>query len=206
MSLALWVSLAIAVAFWCLLFSPWITTGIGFWTLMPVAIGVLGLGGLFVDRGRWAARLRLRPAHIAIGIASAVLLYLIFAAGKHASTRLFGFAPGQIASIYGRRSEASPWWIAITLLLWIGPGEEIFWRGFVQHRLTQRLGGFRGLLAATALYAGVHAWAGNAMLLLAALLCGLFWGALYARYRSLWPGIISHALWDVAIFVLFPLR
>jgi uncharacterized protein len=206
MSAALGVWLAVAAAFWCLLFSPWIATGIGFWTLMPVAVGILGLGALAADRGRWALRLRWRPAHIAIGLAAAVLLYLIFAAGKYASTRLFGFAPGEIASIYGRRSEASPWWIALALLFWIGPGEEIFWRGFVQHRLTQSFGGWRGTLAATALYAGVHAWAGNAMLLLAALVCGLFWGALYARTRSLWPGIISHAAWDVAIFVLFPLR
>ena len=206
MSLALCIWLAIAAAFWCLLFAPWITTGIGFWTLMPIAVGILCLGALAADRGRWAARLRLRPAHIAIGIAAAALLYLIFAAGNYASTQLFGFAPNEIASIYDRRSGASPWWIALTLLLWIGPGEEIFWRGFVQHRLTHSLGGWRGTLAATALYAGVHAWAGNVMLLLAALVCGLFWGALYTRTRSLWPGIISHALWDVSIFVLFPLR
>jgi uncharacterized protein len=206
MSVALGAWLAVAAAFWCLLFAPWIATGIGFWTLMPLAIGVLGLGALATDPGRWAPRLRLRPVHIAIGLAAAVVLYLIFAVGNYASTRLFGFAPGEIASIYARRSEASPWWIALTLLLWIGPGEEIFWRGFVQHRLMQRYGSLRGMLAATAFYAGVHAWAGNAMLLLAALVCGLFWGALYTRTRSLWPGIISHALWDVAVFVLCPLR
>jgi hypothetical protein len=26
------------------------------------------------------------------------------------------------------------------------------------------------------------------------------------RFKSLWPGIISHALWDVVIFVLLPLN
>jgi membrane protease YdiL (CAAX protease family) len=43
------------------------------------------------------------------------------------------------------------------------------------------------------------------MLFLAALICGLFWGALFKRYRSVWPVLISHALWDVAIFLLFPI-
>jgi membrane protease YdiL (CAAX protease family) len=42
------------------------------------------------------------------------------------------------------------------------------------------------------------------VLLAAAALCGLFWGAMLLRYRSVWPGLISHALWDVAAFVLFP--
>jgi membrane protease YdiL (CAAX protease family) len=27
---------------------------------------------------------------------------------------------------------------------------------------------------------------------------------MFLRYRSVWPGLISHALWDVAAFVLFP--
>ena len=38
----------------------------------------------------------------------------------------------------------------------------------------------------------------------AAGLCGLFWGLLYMRTRSVWPGLVSHALWDLVIFVLAP--
>jgi membrane protease YdiL (CAAX protease family) len=43
------------------------------------------------------------------------------------------------------------------------------------------------------------------MLLVAAGVCGLFWGLLYWREQNLIPVIISHSLWDVMIFVLFPM-
>ena len=45
----------------------------------------------------------------------------------------------------------------------------------------------------------------NFMLLVAAAICGLFWGLIYQRERSLVPVIISHSLWDLIIFVLYPL-
>jgi len=35
---------------------------------------------------------------------------------------------------------------------------------------------------------------------------GLLWGALFAWTGSLVPGILSHALWDVLMFVLVPLQ
>jgi hypothetical protein len=31
---------------------------------------------------------------------------------------------------------------------------------------------------------------------------GLIWSGLFARYRSIWPGYISHILADTAIFVI----
>jgi len=62
------------------------------------------------------------------------------------------------------------------------------------------------MLCATLIYTIIHIWAFNLMLLGAALVCGLFWGVMFMRYRSAWPGIISHAIWDVTIFVLLPVR
>jgi uncharacterized protein len=31
---------------------------------------------------------------------------------------------------------------------------------------------------------------------------GVIWSALYLRYRSIWPGYLSHALADLAIFAI----
>lgn len=201
--------LLLALLFWALLFAPGLASrlvpGVGFWTLMPIAVGVLTAGALASEGRDFRRRLAFRANHLAIGLASAVLLYLVFVAGKQVSVRLFGFAAGEIAEIYGRRAEAGGLRIALSLLLWIGPGEELFWRGCVQHRLGLRLGPGRGLLAAALLYAGAHLWAANAMLAAAALVCGLAWGALYQWTGSLWPGIISHALWDALVFVWLPI-
>ena len=99
-----------------------------------------------------------------------------------------------------------PWLIGVLLLLLIGPGEELFWRGYVQQTMMQRWQPWMAWLIAAAVYAVVHVWAFNFMLFMAALICGLFWGSMYWKYRSVWPGIISHALWDVAIFVVWPIR
>ncbi|MHC4715797.1 MAG: CPBP family glutamic-type intramembrane protease, partial [Planctomycetota bacterium] len=63
----------------------------------------------------------------------------------------------------------------------------------------------QGLLVAAAAYCVVHVWAWNMMLLAAAAICGLFWGWMMLRFRSLWPGMICHVVWDVAVFVLLPI-
>jgi membrane protease YdiL (CAAX protease family) len=51
----------------------------------------------------------------------------------------------------------------------------------------------------------VHVWSFNLMLMLAATLCGIFWGLVYLRFGRVWPGLISHALWDCLIFAVIPL-
>ena len=90
------------------------------------------------------------------------------------------------------------------MTLIIGPGEELFWRGYLQRNFQERWGGWKGFLAATAVYALVHAGSGNPMLVLAAAVCGLFWGYLYLRTKSILLVLISHTIWDLAVFILFP--
>ena len=71
--------------------------------------------------------------------------------------------------------------------------------------LSERFGPTAGLFLTTAVYSLVHIVALNFMLLVAAAVCGLFWGWLYQREQSLIPVILSHSIWDVIIFVIFPL-
>ena len=87
----------------------------------------------------------------------------------------------------------------------MGPAEEIYWHGFIQRAFSHRYGATAGVLITSAIYAAVHVVAFNFMLCVAAAICGLFWGVLYQREQSLIPVIISHSLWDLIIFVLFPL-
>jgi len=61
-----------------------------------------------------------------------------------------------------------------------------------------------GWLAAALAYCLVHLASGNLVLIGAALVCGLFWGCLFVRYDSLWANIVSHVVWDVGVFILFP--
>jgi membrane protease YdiL (CAAX protease family) len=176
-----------------------------FWVKISISASLLAAISLLLrppPRGsfRWDA-----PA-LAWGLASAVVLYGIFWAGKAVSTAAFPFAGGQIGSIYHKGDGTPLWTIAVLLFCVTGPSEEIYWRGFLQQALMDRLGRWGGWAAATALYAGVHIWSFNFMLVGAAAVAGAFWGALYARCGRLAPVIVSHSIWSTVIFAVFPMR
>ena len=202
---ALVCSYPIACAFWLVLFSPWPGRSVPFWATMTAATGVLAGLGLWFSRRTLRPMLAWRRAWLPIAVVGAAGLYLVFWLGRIVSVALFDFAAGQIDSVYALRPTGHTAAIAMLLVLWIPPAEEIFWRGFLQRRLMVVLGPRQGFIAGAILYAAAHVWAWNAMLIVAALICGLVWGWMMLRWRSLWPGILSHAAWDLTIFVLLPL-
>lgn len=141
-----------------------------------------------------------------VGVGSAAVLYGIFWLGDALATILFSFGPAQITAIYDLRAESETWLIVLLLLLVTSPAEEIYWRGFLQRWLNQHLRPVPALILTSALYGAVHIVSGNTMLVLAALTAGLFWGYIFMKENSVVPVIISHALWALAVFVLFPIR
>ncbi|MBN1533559.1 MAG: CPBP family intramembrane metalloprotease [Spirochaetes bacterium] len=205
------VSLLFALAALALLVPLFVTRGIpplDFWWWMSGSLALLTAAGMAADgefRRRCIADIESRPAaKVLAGLASAAALYALFAAGNAVSRLIFDFAAGNIDSVYGFRGGASPWRIAALMTIAIGPCEELFWRVFLQHRLVLRYGGISGLVAATVLYTAVHLAGGNLMLVMAALVCGIFWGVLYLRFRSPLLNVVSHTAWDIAVFFLFP--
>ncbi len=197
--------LAAAHAFWFLLFSPWTRGSVGFWPLMIVAVGVLVRASWGHDGMMWSEEWRWRPRDLVMGAVSAGVLYGLFAVGYGVVTRIFPWSAGQVSDVYAVRGGMPLWAVSLTLAVWIGPGEEIFWRGYLQDVLCRRFGRRSGLALAVVMYGSVHLWSGNAILVLAAVVCGAFWGGLFLYERRVWPVIISHALWDLAIFVVAPI-
>jgi membrane protease YdiL (CAAX protease family) len=195
-----------------LLFVPlFVFRGIGpfdFWWWMSFNLLLLTGAAWFYDR---EYRKNLRSFfsrniafNIFMGIFSALLLFAVFKTGNLVSRALFDFAGTGIDSIYYFKGDATHLRIALLMLLIIGPGEELLWRGFFQKHFEDRLGPWKGYIAAALFYAAVHVATLNIMLILAALTCGLFWGFLYMRYKSLLMICLSHTLWDIAVFILFP--
>ena len=151
-------------------------------------------------------RIVLRWASLCAGLLSAALLYGVFAAGNALAPYVVGGARGQIGGIYGL-GDGSPLVAVFLLLMFVtGPGEEIFWRGFLQDRLERRLGRLPGFAVATLIYGGVHVFSGNVMLMLAALVAGAWWGACYAWRKDLFALIVSHAVWSAVVFAVLPIR
>ena len=103
-----------------------------------------------------------------------------------------------------------PYVIALLLLLLICPAEELFWRGYVQRTLARVLSGKwaadLAFIVTTAVYALVHVWSFNFMLVMAALVAGAVWGFIYRLCPKALPAlIVSHALWDALVFVIMPI-
>ena len=95
----------------------------------------------------------------------------------------------------------------LLLLGLIGPAEEFFWRGCVQEQLARRWGANAAFFAATALYTAVHIPSCNVMLIMASLVAGGAWGLCYRLFSERFTAVVvSHALWDAAVFVWFPIH
>ena len=103
------------------------------------------------------------------------------------------------------KDGANPLLLSLLLAFVIGPAEEIFWRGYIQRSLIGKYGEWTALIATTIIYTLVHVWSFNFILIMAAMVCGIFWGLLYKYNKNLVTLIISHAVWDVSVFILFPI-
>jgi membrane protease YdiL (CAAX protease family) len=201
------VAVLVAILF-ALLFSFRRLGPLDFWWGMALNIALAGGLGFAADRG-YAARLQADLSEdlarkAGCGLLSAVLLYGLFAVGKLAALRIFPFAASGIASVYGLKAGTDTARIVLLMGLVIGPGEEIVWRGFLQENLGRRYGRGTGFVLTAVAYALVHASSGNTMLVLAAGVCGVFWGVTYLVFRSPVLNIVSHTAWDLLIFIVLP--
>lgn len=195
-------SILLAAIFWFLMFFPYLGLNINFWMMMTAASLTLTLLAIYFG-GKPDLTFSWRELLSGLGIA--VVLWFVFWTGDKLSQLLFDFARPQVDLIYGIKGGTSPTLISLLLLCIIGPGEEIFWRGYVQRRLSARWSPNTGFLLATAAYTLIHIPSLNFMLVMAALVCGVIWGGLFRLFpRHFTAIVVSHALWDAAAFVWFP--
>ena len=195
-------TLPLAFLLWCFTFS--LPFG-NFWLKLSFSASLLAVVGLRWSRYEGSTLFSFKIRHLWVGFISAFLLYGIFWLGKEVSTILLPFASREISHVYFNKAQLNVTAIGLLLFFVMGPAEEIYWHGFVQRSISKKWGATRAILFTSAIYALVHIVALNLMLFIAAALCGLFWGWLYQREQSLIPVILSHSLWDLSIFVLFPL-
>jgi membrane protease YdiL (CAAX protease family) len=140
------------------------------------------------------------------GLVAASVLYLIFFLGHCLAPYFLSGAKSEVGRIYSMGEGTNRVSVFLLLFFITGPAEEIFWRGFLQDHLMKRWGNIQGFTVATLVYAAVHVFSRNPMLILAALLAGGFWGLLYLWKRDLWAQITSHSCWSAVIFALAPIQ
>jgi len=197
-----YILLSVLIAF-LLWFAAFVIRPFNFWLMMSANTVILSVLALAAGT-RAIEKKDLTPANFLIGIASAAGLYGLFWAGG----KLLFLIPGhqsQLESIYATRSALPAAAVAALLFFPIGFGEELFWRGFVQTWFAGRYSKPAALALTAAVYTAVHVPTLNPVLIIAAAVCGVYWGALYLATGSLLPVLISHMLWDPFIFVIRPL-
>jgi len=83
----------------------------------------------------------------------------------------------------------------------IGLGEELFWRGFIQGKISERIGGSRAVPVTAGLFTLIHCYvfiflpAHKAVILLGLIgVAGAIWGYMYQKTRSIWSAALSHGI------------
>lgn len=190
------ISVLAAFILWFLTF---VIKPFNFWAMMSFnALALIALASFSEEKIFFIEDFSLK--NILLGFFSALILYGIFFIGR----KIAAFIPGNremLASVYENGSQTPRWLAAALLFFPIGFAEEYFWRGWIQKKLYQHYPKFQAVLAASFIYAAVHIPTLNPLLVLAAAVCGLYWGLLYAFSGSIALVIISHMLWDPLIFV-----
>jgi uncharacterized protein len=115
---------------------------------------------------------------------------------------------------HGRYLGGAVYWIGVNSVL-----EEYVWRWFCLDQCEQVFPKRRAVVC-SALFFTLHhivalqvylGWTAVAICGLGVFLGGAIWSVMYLRYRSIWPGYLSHALVDACIFgigaaILFGVR
>ena len=194
MRAAVVVGLVLATLAWAVLFLPGRER---FWDRALPAGLTIGLYGAVAQRHHLDDLWRPAVLDVGLGVAAAAGLYGAFWVGDRVLNRLIPALAANVGDLYSVSRSSRPRLVPVTLVV-VGASEEMFWRGFVQSRA--------GVLVALVGYAVVHLWERKAALLLAALVGGAAWTALFAWRETLVAPVVCHGLWDLAVVLWFPFR
>jgi membrane protease YdiL (CAAX protease family) len=195
----IWGAVLLAIACWAFTFG--LSFG-NFWAKIGLSVIIICAYSFYWQKPKISFSLK----SVVIGILSAAVLYGIFYLGYVLSPYFVSGAATQVGGIYDMGTNTDKRLIFLLLLLVTGPGEEIFWRGFLQERLMVKYGGVAGFVLTTFIYGSIHIFSLNFMLTMAAYVAGAFWGGLYLWKRDLTMVIVSHSLWSAVIFAIFPVH
>jgi len=155
---------------------------------------------------RWKKAPRWKP--VTVGIASALVLYVVFLLGNAAIVTFhpLGIGPENASSIYSLiASQNNPPLVQVAVLLFDAAGYEAFFRGTLQARIQPRAGVWSAP-AIAALDAAIHLLTLNPLWVATTFVADLTWGVTYYYAKDLTASFTSHLVWDLVIFLVLPIR
>lgn len=143
--------------------------------------------------------------YLFFGIISGIVLYTVFWLGDKIIFILHLPLENSISRLYHWYSP-NLFFAYLGLVLVAGPGEELFWRGFIQKRLMSYFKPITSIVVGALLYASVNIYSGQFILVLASFISGFVWGSLYYWKKSMPLVIVSHIIFDIMIFIILPFK
>ena len=146
---------------------------------------------------------------IVLGVAISVSIFAAFAIATHfgaiQSDKIAGSAARTGLNHLSAFIIGAIYWITLNSL-----AEEYVWRWFVFRKFEILIGGKLAVVAAALAFTSHHVivlaaqfnWPITLAGSLGVFTGGAIWSWLYLRYRSIWPGYVSHAIVDATIFVI----
>jgi membrane protease YdiL (CAAX protease family) len=184
------------------------------WVFLPsiaatqvVLVGI-ALCGAGLSPVPWRQRLRLTRPHLAwYGYPVILAGTLALGFGSSKAIELLGVGDRGILKTFtdalgGLRGAGL---VAAAVIIGLAPGlgEELFFRGYVQTRLTLRWGRRVAIFVASLLFAVMHMdWVQGAFVLL----LGFYVGEISERTGSTWPCVLCHAVNNTVATLLAPLE
>lgn len=197
------VALAACVAAFCVamglreVLNIWIGTG----AAALASILVLWLGA------RPVVRSNLKPPTAASLIAGlAVGLFMSLATWWLYPVSVSVFPPIQteVETLYALLRQAPGPVRALPLLFLVVAAEELVWRGVAIDLFSKSFGPWRAMLFSALLYVLPQLALRSPLLIIVAFLCGLLWGSLRVQTRGLAAPLIAHLVWNILVFVMYP--
>jgi len=197
------VALAACVAAFCVamglreVLNIWIGTG----AAALASILVLWLGA------RPVVRSSLKPptaasliAGLAVGLVMSLATWWLYPV----SVSVFPPIQTEVETLYALLRQAPGPVRALPLLFLVVAAEELVWRGVAIDLFSKSFGPWRAMLFSALLYVLPQLALRSPLLIIVAFLCGLLWGSLRVRTRGLAAPLIAHLVWDILVFVMYP--
>lgn len=196
MTIKLVVGVIVAAGAWAVMFAG---PSKRFWTRAAAAGATIAVYAVAVDPGaigHQLARPRWGP-DLLVGVASGLVLYAVFWVGEQLLVVAAPSLAGEVGELYSVKRQAQRWLVPVVLAI-AAPGEELFFRGLLWHRA--------GVVVGVAVYGAVHLPERKVVLVVAAVVGGAWWGALFSWTGGLVAPMASHLLWIMLIVVYKPAR
>jgi membrane protease YdiL (CAAX protease family) len=148
----------------------------------------------------WDTSSRSVVTGLVVGIAMAAATWLLYPI----SIELVPSIGVEVPKLYALlRQPPGPVW-AFPALVLVVTAEELVWRGLGIDVFSRHTSASTAVLLSAVLYTLPQVAFRSPLLVVVAFLCGVVWGALRVRSKGLTAALLAHLVWDLLVFVLFP--